>query len=319
MPVLYPFPILLLTVVISAYLGGLRTALISAVLTVLYGVHFFAEPGLPAALPAERGVQPAGGRAGRARHRGAGVPASRGGRSRARAPSSAGRGGSAGPAGVVPLPGQLHARLVAGLRGHVSRAGAGPGADAGRLVRDPCDRRAGRTALHRRRPPRSRAGPRGAACSASTATGGFPSACRPTASLMPVEVTEELLRSVAEDDEHRKLYRALKPTWVLQVPLRADGRLAGRHHAGDEPGVRPGVRRAGHPLRPRAGRPLPRSRSAPASVFHEAREADRRYRLLFDANPAADVGLRRRDAGVPRGQRRGDPPLRLLAGRISRA
>ena len=47
MPVLYPFPILLLTVVISAYLGGLRTALISAVLTVLYGVHFFAEPGLP--------------------------------------------------------------------------------------------------------------------------------------------------------------------------------------------------------------------------------------------------------------------------------
>ena len=47
MPVLYPFPILLLTVVISAYLGGMRTALISAVLTVLYGVHFFAEPGLP--------------------------------------------------------------------------------------------------------------------------------------------------------------------------------------------------------------------------------------------------------------------------------
>src|SRR5215207_4123223 len=47
MPILYPFPILLLTVVISAYLGGLRTALISAALTVLYGVHFFAEPGLP--------------------------------------------------------------------------------------------------------------------------------------------------------------------------------------------------------------------------------------------------------------------------------
>src|SRR5512145_1815364 len=46
-PLLEPFPVLLLTVVISAYLGGLRTALISAVLTVLYGVHFLAEPGLP--------------------------------------------------------------------------------------------------------------------------------------------------------------------------------------------------------------------------------------------------------------------------------
>ena len=46
-PVLYPFPVLLLTVVVAAYLGGLRTSLISAVLTVLYGVHFFAEPGFP--------------------------------------------------------------------------------------------------------------------------------------------------------------------------------------------------------------------------------------------------------------------------------
>ena len=46
-PVAHPFPMLLLTVAISAYLGGLRTGLISAVLTVLYGVHFFAEPGLP--------------------------------------------------------------------------------------------------------------------------------------------------------------------------------------------------------------------------------------------------------------------------------
>src|SRR5688572_12914521 len=46
-PLSEPFPVLLLTVVISAYLGGLRTALISAVLTVLYGVHFLAEPGMP--------------------------------------------------------------------------------------------------------------------------------------------------------------------------------------------------------------------------------------------------------------------------------
>ena len=46
-PVQHPFPVLLLSVVVSAYLGGLRIALISAVLTVLYGVHFYSQPGLP--------------------------------------------------------------------------------------------------------------------------------------------------------------------------------------------------------------------------------------------------------------------------------
>ncbi len=82
MPVLYPFPPLLLTVVISAYLGGFRPALISAVLTVLYGVHFFAEPGLPLRYQPDRGVQSAGGGAGSSRHRGPGLPASLGGGAR---------------------------------------------------------------------------------------------------------------------------------------------------------------------------------------------------------------------------------------------
>ena len=43
----------------------------------------------------------------------------------------------------------------------------------------------------------------------------------------PIEVTEELLRALAQDDEHRKLYRSLKPSWVLPIPLRAQNRLAG--------------------------------------------------------------------------------------------
>ena len=46
-PLAEPFPLLLLTVAISGYLGGLRTALISAVGTVVYAVHFLAEPGMP--------------------------------------------------------------------------------------------------------------------------------------------------------------------------------------------------------------------------------------------------------------------------------
>ena len=74
MPVLYPFPILLLTVVISAYLGGIRIALISAVLTVLYGVHFFAEPGLPLHYRPSGALQSARRRADRAGYRGAGLP-----------------------------------------------------------------------------------------------------------------------------------------------------------------------------------------------------------------------------------------------------
>ena len=42
-----PFPVLILTVVYSAYVGGLRPALVSVVITALDALHFFAEPGLP--------------------------------------------------------------------------------------------------------------------------------------------------------------------------------------------------------------------------------------------------------------------------------
>jgi PAS domain S-box-containing protein len=42
-----PFPVLILTVVYAAYVGGLLPALVSVVITVLDALHFFAEPGLP--------------------------------------------------------------------------------------------------------------------------------------------------------------------------------------------------------------------------------------------------------------------------------
>ncbi|HET6796417.1 MAG TPA: ATP-binding protein [Gemmatimonadales bacterium] len=44
-PVLHPFVFLLLTVVYSTSVGGLRPGLISGILTVLYGVHFLSIPG----------------------------------------------------------------------------------------------------------------------------------------------------------------------------------------------------------------------------------------------------------------------------------
>ena len=51
-----PFPVLMLTVVYSAYVGGLRPALVSVVITVLYALHFFAEPGLPLHYTPENGA-----------------------------------------------------------------------------------------------------------------------------------------------------------------------------------------------------------------------------------------------------------------------
>lgn len=46
LPFAHPFPFLLLTVVYSSYSGGLRPGVISALLTLLYALHFLAEPGL---------------------------------------------------------------------------------------------------------------------------------------------------------------------------------------------------------------------------------------------------------------------------------
>ena len=45
LPLPHPFVFLLLTVLYSGYSGGVRPGLISAVLTLLYAVHFLAEPG----------------------------------------------------------------------------------------------------------------------------------------------------------------------------------------------------------------------------------------------------------------------------------
>jgi PAS domain S-box-containing protein len=51
-----PFPVLFLTVVYSAYVGGLLPALVSVAITVLDALHFFAEPGAPLQYNAENGA-----------------------------------------------------------------------------------------------------------------------------------------------------------------------------------------------------------------------------------------------------------------------
>jgi hypothetical protein len=283
MPVLHPFPLLLLTVVISAYLGGFRPALISAVLTVLYGVHFFAEPELPlryqpsgaysllvVALVAP-GVAVLVSRLRAAAERGRLAELSRAeAEALDRRVSFLSQASSTLAASldyevtfrelariVVPTLGDwcaIHTIDELGAPRFMAGAHRDPARDL--LVRVLCehgDRR-------------------------------IPFGMRAKGELGSVEVTEELLRSLTHDDEHRKLYRALRPTWVLQVPLHANGRLAGVITLG----MSREYARAFGEQDIRYARELG-DRSALAigagHVFHEAREADRRYRLVFQANP----------------------------------
>jgi two-component system cell cycle sensor histidine kinase/response regulator CckA len=98
------------------------------------------------------------------------------------------------------------------------------------------------------------------------------------------EVGEVLLRQRAEDAEHLKLYRALAPRSVLRVPLHARGRTLGvlTLVIGDESGRRFEVEdlKFAEELAARSALAVDN-----AHLYREAVEADRRYRLLFDANP----------------------------------
>ncbi|HEU4525850.1 MAG TPA: ATP-binding protein, partial [Gemmatimonadales bacterium] len=280
-PLSVPFAILLFTVVVSGYLGGLRTALISAVLTVLYGVHFLAEPGMPL-------------------------------RYRPGSAMSLIVLGLVAPA-VAILVSRLHGAARRGREAELSRAEA-EGLDrrvsllsqasttlASSLDYEVTLRELARMlvptlgdwcavhALDERGTPRFIAGAhrdpaRDLVVRALCEYGerripfGLPAAGE------PLEVGEELLRTLAQDDEHRKLYRALKPTWVLPIPLRAQGRLAGVLTLGmsREYGRAFSDQDVRHALE--LGERVSLAVGA-GQVFHEAREAEQRHRLLFDANP----------------------------------
>ncbi len=280
-PLVEPFPILLLTVVISAYLGGLRTALISAVLTVLYGVHFLAEPGLPL------------------RYRPSGA-------------ASLLMLGLIAPA-VAILVSRLHSAARRGLEAELSRAEAevldrrvsllsqASSTLASSLDYEVTLRELARIlvptlgdwcAIHvidERAHPRFIAGTHRdpakdllvrALCEYGDRRLPFGA----PATGQPMEVTEELLRSLAQDDEHRKLYRSLRPSWVLSIPLRAQGRVAGVLTLGmsREYGREFGEQDVRHALE--LGERLSLAVGA-GHVFHEARQTEERRRLLFDANP----------------------------------
>ena len=310
-PVLEPFPVLLLTVVISVPRRA-PDALLSVVLAVVYGIHFSAEPAGPCAT-SRWGDEPA-----RRRPHRAGVAVW----SPPTAPPAAGprcralprRGRGPGPPGLPALAGEHHAGLVAGLRGDAARAGARPGADPGRLVtiprstsgtprassmgpyrdsaaiswcassakvrrraaflRRPSDRQIDRG--HRRAAPGS--GPRRRASQAvpgrSTLLGSADSAGAQDrlAGVLTLGMSREYARAFGEQDVRHALELGERVSFAVG---------------------------AGH-------------------VFHQAREPERRLRLLFEVNPQPMWIFDAGDPGVPRGQRSGGPPLRVLARRIPR-
>jgi PAS domain S-box-containing protein len=280
-PVFSPFPVLLLTVVISGYLGGLRTGLISAVLTVLYGVHFFAEPGLPLRYKPESalsllavglvapGVAVLVSRLYAAARRGRAAELSR-----AEAEALDRR---------MSLLSQASATLAASLDYEVTLR------ELSRLMVPALGDWCTIHVVDERGTPRFLAGAhrdpaRDLLVRAICEYGDRRLPFGEPGVAMPVEMTEDVIRTLAQDDEHRKLYRALRPTSVLAIPLRAGNRLAGTLTFGmsREYARRFDEQEVAHAkeLGDRVALTV-----AAGHVFHEAREADRRGRLLFDANP----------------------------------
>jgi PAS domain S-box-containing protein len=283
MPVLYPFPVLLLTVVYSAYVGGLRVGLVSAVLTVLYGVHFFAEPGLPLRYQPSSAysllvvglvaplmaVLVARLRTDAERGREAAL-------SRAEAEALDRRVSFLSQASailassldyevtlrelsrcIVPTLADwcaIHAVDEGGRVRFLGGAHRDPSRDL--LVRVLCEHGDRKVPF------------------------GLPASPEPRL----LEVSEEMVHSLAGDDERRKIYWALRPSSVAQVPLHAGGRIAGviTLVMSRDYGRRftPSDLRYAEELGQRASLAV-----GVGHVHHEAREADRRYRLLFEANP----------------------------------
>ena len=280
-PVLYPFPVLLLTVVIAASLGGLRTALISAVLTVLYGVHFFAEPGMPLR------YRPSG--AASLLVIGVIAPMVAAVVSRLYAAARRGRSAELSRAEAealdrrVSLLSQASATLASSLDYEVTLR------ELTRILVPTLGDWCLVHAIDERGPPRFIAGAhrdpaRDLVVRALAEYGDRRLPFGPPGAGEPFEVTEELLRRLARDEEHRKLYRSLRPTWVLSIPLRAQDRLAGVLTLG----MSREYARAFGEQDLRYARELGERVSlavGAGEVFHRAREAERRGRLLFDANP----------------------------------
>jgi PAS domain S-box-containing protein len=282
LPFAHPFPFLLLSVVYSSYSGGLRPGIISALLTLLYALHFLAEPGsilrytagnaytllaltvavsltllivvrLRDAAERARGVELSRTEAERLDRRlaffaeanltlASSLDYELTLRNLARL--------------IVPTLADwcaVHVTSEQGMLQFVAGAHRDPAKDL--LVRALCEYSA-------RRPPFGAPGQRG----------DFR------------RVTEDMLRENAEDAEQLKLFRALAPGWYLRVPMPARDQSVGTMTlvVGPESAREfgPDDLAFAEELAARAALTVDNAR-----LYHAAQEADERYGMLFGSNP----------------------------------
>jgi two-component system, cell cycle sensor histidine kinase and response regulator CckA len=279
---LSPFPVLILAVVYSAYVGGLRPALVSVAVSLLYALHFFAEPGLPlryspgqarSLLAVAASTLLAGLLASRLHERVRQAGSTEFSRADAEALSrrfSFIEQGSLILSSARPFDEvfrDLSRLLVPALADwcaiHVAAEDGALRFVAG-AHRDPSRELVVRAL--------GEYDPR-----------ALPFATAPTAPEV-VEVTEALLRDSASDAEALKLYRALAPKAVLRLPLHARDRTVGfltLAIASDS-----GRRFA--PADIALAQELARSSGVAVDnvwLRQDAQETDRRARVIFDAHP----------------------------------
>ena len=282
LPIAYPFLFLLLTVVYATSSGGLRPGLISAMITLVYAVHYLSEPGsiirytptnaysllaigvavpvtvvlvarLHAAAQRARDIQLSRDEAERVDRRLAFFTAAN-----ATLASSLDYTASLRDLSrlIVPTLADWCAIHVASEQGSlqfISAAHRDPARDL--LVRALCE-------YGSARPP-------------------FGAADR-----VPEmgEATEQVLRTEAQDPEQLKLFRALSPTSFIRVPLLARGRStgtitlvvaseSGRRYEADDLAF-------AEELASRAALAVDNAR-----LYQAASEAEERYRMLFHSNP----------------------------------
>ncbi len=282
MPVVHPFSILLLSVAISAYRGGTYPGLISAVVAELYAVHFLSQPfgvlsytranavslilmgtssaGIAILIGGLRATAEQAREAGRVWDRAEALDRRLSFLSYLNttlASTSDYEATMRGLAGLtVPTMGDWCTVHLVGEGGElrfVSGAHRDPARDL--LVRALCEYRERELPL-----------------------------ADPGSEARVLEITDDVLRARAGDAQQLKLYRALAPTGLIQVPLQAGGRTAGvislatareygRHFS--EADLQLAIE-----LGQRASLAIENVR-----LDRDAQEADRRYRLLFEANP----------------------------------
>jgi two-component system, cell cycle sensor histidine kinase and response regulator CckA len=282
LPLAQPFPFLMLTVIYSAYRGGLRPGLISALLAVLYAVHFLSEPGsilrytpanaysllalgvvLPLTVVLVARVHDAAQRAraielSRAEAEGIERRLAFFAEANATLASSLDYTLTLRDLARLMVPTladwcAIHVATEQGALQFVSGAHRDPAKDL--LVRALCEYGLGRPPLGTAQR-RSELG----------------------------EVTEAVLRANAEDAEQLKLYRALSATAFLRVPMLARGRSAGTITlaVGSESGRKydSDDLRFAEEVASRAALAVDNAR-----LYRAAQEADERYGMLFESNP----------------------------------